>query len=126
MSRDCPRAGCDNRLSAQQIICAGDFAALAGMCRGKKPLGQPEADMIEGRGRGLAYCCPLCLMWHNGHQPARLMEPQVALATVAALRADPRVGWQGILQLVDAWRVTPRAGWAEGLDQSVAIHVLSV
>jgi hypothetical protein len=120
----CPREGCPNRLHDNaQIVCTGDFHALAGMCRGKKRLGEPEAAMIEGRGRGVAYACPLCRQHHNGapiHGRAELTA--VARATVRALRADPRVGPQGILALVDAWAppASDRSGWAEGLDQRLA------
>lgn len=122
--RVCPRAGCGNTLGEEQVVCAGDFTALAGMCRGKKRLGEPAAAMIEGKGGGTAYPCPLCRQWHNGALPARLEDLNAAAqATVAALRAAEAVGWQGVLQLADAW-APPRVNrmrWSEGLDQREAI-----
>lgn len=121
----CPREGCVNYLYLPtQIVCTGDFTALAGMCRGKKRLGQPEADMIEGRGAGCAYRCPLCRQYHNGTLPANRMDlVTAARSTVRVLEADPRVGRRGILNLADAWtpsETVSRSRWSEGLDQTEA------
>jgi len=124
MSATCPREGCGNTLSAGQIVCSGDFTALAGMCRGKNRLGQPVADMIESNGGGIAYRCPLCLQYHNGSKVRLRMEMiAAARATVRAFRADPRVGARGVLRLADAWesRRVNRSRWAEGLDQREAL-----
>jgi hypothetical protein len=118
----CPRAGCGNSATEPgAIVCAVDFYALASSCRGKKWLGEPEAAMIEGRDRGVAYACVLCKGWHNGDaqdDPAAFRA--LLEAVVAALTADPRVGWRGILNLVDAWRVSDRSEWRLGLDQTAA------
>lgn len=124
MSRSCPREGCSNTISEELIVCPGDFAALAGMCRGKKRIGEPEAAGIEGADGGRAYRCELCRQWHNGNLPARLEELTLAArATVNALRADPRVRWIGLLQLADAWAPAHvnRSCWAQGLDQREAV-----
>lgn len=125
--RRCPRSGCTGLLPAGLIVCPGDFAALASSCRGKRRKGEPAAAGVEGRGGGRAYPCGLCVSWHNGglicgDAPALAA---VNLATVAALRADPRVGWRGVLQLADAWapEMSEREKWAEGLDQRVALSV---
>lgn len=122
--RACPRASCANTMqSPGLIVCSGDFAALAGMCRGKKRLGEPLAAQIEGSGGGRAYECPLCRMWHNGSAPRNRMDLKVvARATVAALSADPRVGWRGLLALADTWAppATRRAEWHVNLDQADA------
>jgi hypothetical protein len=120
----CPRRDCINSLSSREIlVCAVDFHALASSCRGKKRLGEPEAAMIEGRGRGLAYGCATCGQWHNG----KAMDDQLGFQkllreTVMALRDDPRVGWRGILNLADAWHpdVSERSEWSLGLDQRAA------
>jgi len=111
------------------IVCTGDFQALAGMCRGKKRLGQPEADMIEGRGGGVAYRCDLCRQYHNGSLPRSLAALTAASrATLRALEADPRVGRRGILNLADAWAPTrvARRRWYEGLDQRDAYGLSSM
>lgn len=127
VSRPCPREGCGNTLHSDDlIVCTGDFHALAGMCRGKKRLGEPEADMIESRGRGLAYRCALCREHHNGNPVAARAEIMTTTrATVRALRDDPRVGWRGVLALVDAWapNMSERERWHEGLDQRAAFAV---
>ncbi len=125
----CPRAGCRNPLTnPRDVVCAVDFYALASACRGKKPLGEPTAAMIEGAGGGTAYRCPLCWQWHNV-SPMRDREAFTALVagTVEALRADPRVGPAGLLRLVDAWHPLrcPRGAWREGLDQRQALADLS-
>ena len=120
----CPRAGCGNTRTEEQIVCTADFHALASMCRGKKRLGQPMADWIASRNRGVAYLCPLCREWHNGGEisDAELVMT-TATATVDALCDDPRVGWRGLLQLADAWngKRVNRAHWAEGIDQREAL-----
>jgi hypothetical protein len=120
----CPREGCDNPLTDGQIVCTADIHMLASMCRGKKRLGRPEADSIEGKGRGVAYDCSLCREWHNGGSIRRRMELMVdTRAVVRALRADPWVGPRGLLSLADAWhpdRVN-RSRWAEGIDQREAL-----
>jgi hypothetical protein len=124
VNRSCPRAGCANPIGEGLIVCAGDFTALAGMCRGKKRLGEPQASAIQARDGGRAYRCELCRQWHNGNLPARLEElTTVAQATVSALRDDPRVGWRGVLQLADAWMPpnVNRSRWAQGLDQREAM-----
>jgi hypothetical protein len=125
---DCPREGCANGLHLpEMIVCTGDFQALAGMCRAKKRLGQPEADMIEGRGGGAAYRCILCRQYHNGSPARNRMDlVTVARATLRALEADPRVGRKGILNLADAWVpsvILSRSRWYEGLDQSEAFDL---
>lgn len=120
----CPREGCGNSAEAsKEIVCAVDFYALASMCRGKKRLGEPEAVMIQGMGRGAAYCCALCKQWHNGNAVARRAEFKAMVRDVVrALQADDRVGWRGILNLADSWhpRVAARARWREDLDQTQA------
>jgi hypothetical protein len=120
----CPREGCINSLSSREIlVCAVDFHALASSCRGKKRLGEPEAAMIEDRGRGLAYTCELCKQWHNGTAMGDEAGFRLVLrGTVQALAADPRVGWRGILNLADAWHpdVSERSEWSVGLDQTAA------
>lgn len=127
MSR-CPREGCLNWLDRpEMIVCTGDFTALAGMCRAKKRLGQPDADMIEGQGGGAAYRCILCRQYHNGSPPRNRMDlVTVARATVDAIQADPRCGRPGLLALADIWAPTTtvvRERWYEGLDQCEA-HAL--
>lgn len=123
----CPRADCRNPLTRPaQIICTGDFVALAGMCRGKKRLGQPVADRIAADRGCAAYQCELCRQYHNGREVAD--RPGVLAVTrtaVQALRADPRVGPAGLLQLADAWHPdnVNRSCWSEGLDQAVAVVV---
>jgi hypothetical protein len=124
----CPREGCENTLLADQIVCVGDFAALAGHCRGKKRLGEPAAAAIQSAGRGRAYRCELCRQYHNGARLTDRMTVLIAIrATVRALREDPRVGWRGILALADAWSPdgenVNRSRWSEGLDQREA-HAL--
>jgi len=121
----CPREGCANRLHLpEMIVCTGDFQSLAGMCRAKKRLGQPEADMIQGRGGGDAYRCILCRQFHNGSAPKNRMDlVTVARATLRAMEQDPRVGWRGVLKLADAWIpsvILSRSRWYEGLDQTEA------
>lgn len=124
----CPRQGCENWLRLpRMIVCGPDFQALAGMCRAKKRLGQPEADMIQGRGGGEAYQCVLCRQYHNGAPPKNRMDlVVVARATVQAMEADPRVGRRGILNLADAWvpsAVLSRSLWYDGLDQREAYNL---
>lgn len=120
----CPRQGCTNRLAPGQIVCSGDFTALAGMCRGKKRLGQPQADRIQSEGGREAYRCPVCRQWHNG-KPVRDGERalQEATLTIKAMREEPMVGWRGVLQLADAWEPSRvnRSRWAEGIDQREAL-----
>jgi hypothetical protein len=119
----CPRKGCGNPVSAGGVVCGPDFTLLAGMCRGKKSLGQPVADLIQATGGGVAYLCRLCLTYHNGNPPARAEQFAADVEQVlSALRADPRVGWRGMLRLADRWRppFTHRAQWSQGLDQSEA------
>lgn len=123
--RRCPRVGCASLLtSADQIVCTGDFHALASTCRGKKRLGEPAAAALEAGGRGVAYRCALCVQHHNGGatRAGRDEVAQVNAATVAALKQDARVGWQGVLNLADAWAppASARAVWACGLDQRAA------
>lgn len=123
-SRVCPRADCGATLDdTDRIVCAADFRALASRCRGKKRLGEPEAAMIESRGGGVAYSCDLCRGWHNGRPTAGNRDLGIiARATVAALRADDRVGWRGILLLADAWApaMSERERWRDNLDQRQA------
>lgn len=123
--RACPREGCGNQLHRDDmILCTGDFHALAGMCRGKKRLGEPEASFIEGRGRGRAYRCPICKQWHNGNQINGRADFLSQMRDAArALRDDPRVGWRGMIALADAWApgMSERRSWSEGLDQQVAV-----
>lgn len=126
MTQPCPRDGCDNILIEEQLVCTADFHALASMCRFKKRLGQPMADWIEGQGRGVAYRCVLCREWHNGGNVQQRMQMTInARATVQALCDHPLVGWQGLLNLADAWnpeRVgVNRSRWAEGIDQREAL-----
>ncbi len=120
----CPREGCQNSVTHDhEIVCAVDFHALASTCRGKKRLGEPEAAMIEGRGRGVAYRCALCRQWHNGTAITNRAEFVVVTRdTVRALRDDERVGWRGILNLADAWHpsMSEREGWWADLDQKQA------
>lgn len=123
MNAPCPRAGCTNPVApGRSILCVGDFQLLAGMCRGKKPLGAPTAAALQDSGRGRAYACLLCRMHHNG-DPAtdRAATEQVAAAAVQALREHPLVGPAGALRLIDAWdpRWAPRAQWPHNLTQSV-------
>jgi hypothetical protein len=125
---DCPVEGCSNRLAKpEDLVCPGDFTALAGTCRGKKPLGQPEADWIQGRGRGVAYRCELCRQYHNGNSAARNVAIMKATlrAVIRAMRADPRCGSEGLLNLIDAWAPTrvKRESWCENLDQREAYAV---
>lgn len=119
----CPREDCENAVRPGDIVCGRDFTLLASACRGKKRLGQPEADMIEGRGRGNAYPCPLCRQWHNGGRPQRAAQMRtVQRATVRSLHEDQRCGPEGLLNLIDTWhpeRVN-RDSWALGLDQREA------
>lgn len=126
----CPRDGCDNLVHdpAAMVVCTGDFYTLAGMCRGKKRLGEPSAVAIQDLGRGRAYECRLCRMWHNGGKTDSRMDiVAVVRGTIRALKADDRVGWRGLLQLADAWRPVPgvcdRPRWHEGLDQRAAFWV---
>lgn len=120
----CSREDCPHTLMNRwDVVCVGDFTALAGACRGKKRLGQPEADLVAARYRRHAYRCPLCRQWHNGGRP-RLHEQLdlILTGTVAALRDDERCGPAGILSLIEAWdpaRVN-RESWHEGLDQREA------
>jgi hypothetical protein len=123
----CPREGCANQLLAGQVVCTGDFTALAGMCRSKKRLGQPAADEIAAARNQDSYCCRLCREFHTG-QPARRAEllMSTAGATVEALRADPRVGPAGLLSLADAWHPqnpgnVNRSCWHQGLDQTAML-----
>lgn len=119
----CPRAGCGNTLNTgDMVVCVVDFHALASTCRGKKPLGEPVAAMIQGTTGGYAYTCVLCRQWHNGKpMQDRAAFTAVVAGTVDALRNDPRVGPAGLLRLADAWRpnVCRRARWWEDLDQTV-------
>ncbi len=123
----CPRRGCQNTLtSPDQIVCVGDFTALAAACRGKRPQEKWAAEQI-GLLRNLAvYSCPLCLHHHNGNWTDR-RHMAVDAATVQALRDDPRVGPLGLQALVEAWRPdnVNRSCWHEGLDQTVAMHLPS-
>lgn len=99
-----------------------DFHALATACYGKKRLGEPEAAMIEGRGRGLAYRCPLCKAWHNGRGRVADRRERFAVlltTTVSALWADERVGWRGLIQLADAWHPDVSES-SDRLDQTLA------
>jgi hypothetical protein len=124
VTQRCPREECSNVLAAGQIICTADFHLLAGMCRGKKRLGRPQADRIQGLGGGVAYDCTLCREWHNGDAIRQRMDQTItARAAVRALRADPRVGWRGLLKLVDAWHSdnVNRSRWADGIDQREAL-----
>jgi hypothetical protein len=127
MSDSCPRPGCDNRLGkGAPVVCLGDFVALANMCRGKKRLGQPLADQIAADNGSISYGCPVCKAYHNGRRPALLdAQTRAAAGTVAAMRADPRVGWRGVLLLADAWAPerSPRTQWYVGLDQTEAFDV---
>lgn len=123
----CPRQDCPNYLTdGKQIVCIGDFVLLASTCRGKKPLERWVADAIAAPPGKVAYQCPLCRFHHNGN---RIGNPEQHFATVtaivAALRADPRVGPQGLLGLVDSWAPgnVNRSCWHEGLDQTVAMHL---
>lgn len=121
----CPREGCGNLLHLPElVVCVGDFHALAGMCRAKKRLGQPDADMVAGRGGGGAYRCVLCRQYHNGSDPKNRMDlVTVARATIKAMEDDPRVGRAGILKLADAWipsAILSRSLWYQGLDQREA------
>jgi hypothetical protein len=120
----CPRLGCRKSLmGADEVVCSGDFHTLAGMCRGKKRLGETQAMMIDSCGRGVAYRCRVCVEWHNG---AAVKDPRglkvEARETVMAMKNDPRVGWQGMVNLARAWRpgFSPRMGWHQGLDQKDA------
>jgi hypothetical protein len=126
VTQPCPRPGCDNTLTGTQIVCTADFHALAGMCRFKKRLGQPTADWVASRGRGVAYRCELCRDWHNGGAvQAAEVARAIAEATVQTLCDDPRVGWRGLLKLADAWDPertgVNRSRWAEGIDQREAL-----
>lgn len=124
MSASCPRPGCTNLISADQAVCTGDFHALAGMCRGKKRLGQPVADAIEIERGKPAYFCQLCRSHHNGGSVVdRLLMQTFGHEVVTALRDHPRIGWRGVLQLADSWAGDPRARWHEGLDQQAAMPV---
>jgi hypothetical protein len=122
----CPRAGCPNSLAGPDlIVCTGDFLALAGMCRGKKRLGQPEADMVAASKPGRdAYACHLCREYHTG---SAVRDPDAQRRfgqdTVQALRDDPRMGPAGLLALADAWHPdnVNRSCWHEGLDQRVVL-----
>lgn len=118
---DCPVEACPNRLALPiDLVCPGDFAALASACRGKKRLGQPLADMIASSGRGSSYQCPLCRQWHNGGKPERAADLRTQMrATVRALRGDDRCGPEGLLNLIDAWCPTrvKRESWHHDLDQ---------
>jgi len=105
------------------IVCAVDFHALASSCRGKKRLGEPEAALVESLGKGAAYKCSLCKQFHNGKPTANRADFKTLVRdTVRALGADPRVGWQGLLNLDDAWHpnVSERATWYLDLDQKAA------
>jgi hypothetical protein len=81
--------------------------------------------MIAGRRPEavVAYRCKLCLQWHDGTvMTNRAVFELVVAATIAALQADPRVGWRGILKLADVWHpdVSERDVWTHGLDQRAA------
>lgn len=122
----CPREGCRNLLAGPgQVVCGPDITILASMCRGKKRVGEPEAEWIASRHSSTdAYHCELCRQWHNGARVRRRMELIVVVrATLAALRADDRVGWRGVLLLADAWSPgnVNRSRWHEGIDQRVAM-----
>lgn len=127
MKPACPRPGCGNLLAGDhQAICTGDFHLLASMCRGKRRIGQPLADALAAQ-RGLpAYRCPVDLQYHNGKPiKDRSASMSVASGAARALRADPRMGAQGMIALADAWApgMSERERWSEGLDQRIAFVV---
>jgi hypothetical protein len=89
----------------------------------KKRLGEPLAAQIADTRKAVSYRCPLCGQWHTGDAVGnRLAMETFGVATVEALRADPRVGWRGLIALADAWApdMSERERWSEGLDQQVA------
>lgn len=125
MSRHCPRPGCRVPLARPEaLICAGDFAALASMCRGKERQARTETRVLASRGFGRAYQCLLCAHWHNGLAPTQQRIMVITMrAVLRVLRADPRCGPAGLRQLAAAWAPpgVNRESWASGLDQSIAV-----